>query len=228
VSDSPIQYQLDGSIAILRFDDGKANTFSPDSLAALNAALDRAEKDEARCILWSGRPGRFSAGFDLSFMREPGRALLELVASGARMALRVHDSAIPVVLAVTGHALAMGAITLMAADRRIGVEGNFKIGLNEVAIGMTLPDFGVEFARARLALPHQSRSVVNAEIYDPVGAVEAGYLDRVVAAEDLEAVALAEAQAMAALDPTAFAATKKALRGEASERILAAIERIGV
>ena len=145
----PVQYSLDGNIARILFDDGKANALSHDALDALSDALDRAAS-EANCVLWLGRPGRFSAGFDLRVMSQGRRAITELVAKGAKLALRVYESPVPVVLGVTGHALAMGAILLMAADRRIGTAGNFKIGLNEVAIGMTLPDFGIEFAKARL------------------------------------------------------------------------------
>ena len=223
MGDELIGYRLEGSVAILDFDDGKANTFSPTSIAALHAALDRAEQ-EARSILWMGRPGRFSAGFDLSFMKQGGRPMIDLVASGATLALRVYQSPLPVTLGVTGHALAMGAIMLLAADSRVGVAGNFKIGLNEVAIGMVLPEFGLEFARARLSPRHVTRSVSNAEIYTPEGAVEAGYLDRVVSEDSLAEAAVAEATQLAALDPGAHKATKIALRRETIARLQASID----
>jgi len=224
MDDGPINYQLKGPVAVLEFDDGKANTFSPTSIAALNEAFDRAER-EARCILWLGRPGRFSAGFDLSFIKQGGRAMIDLVASGATLALRIYESPIPIAIGVTGHALAMGAIILMASDKRIGVAGDFKIGLNEVAIGMVLPEFALEFARARLAKRHVSRSVVNAEIYTPESAVEAGYLDRVVPAAELRAAALEDAMELASLDLKAHKATKLALRRETIARLREAIDQ---
>lgn len=218
----PVQYSLDGNIARILFDDGKANALSHDALDALNDALDRAAS-EANCVLWLGRPGRFSAGFDLTVMSQGRRAITELVAKGAKLALRVYESPVPVVLGVTGHALAMGAILLMAADRRIGTAGNFKIGLNEVAIGMTLPDFGIEFAKARLHPAHLTRSVVNAWMYRPEDAIEAGYIDRVVAASDLETEAQANAEELAGLDRAAYGATKKALNGDTMARVRSAI-----
>jgi len=222
MGDGLINYRLEGPVAVVEFDDSKANTFSPTSIAALNESIDRAER-EARSILWLGRPGRFSAGFDLSFMKQGGRAMIDLVASGATLALRIYESPLPITIGVTGHALAMGAIMLLASDKRVGVAGDFKIGLNEVAIGMVLPEFGLEFARARLAKRHVSRSVVNAEIYTPEGAVDAGYLDRLVPATELHAAALEDAMELASLDLNAHKATKLALRRKTIARLREAI-----
>lgn len=220
----PIDYQLEGPVAVLNFDDGKANTFSPRTILALNDALDRAEL-EARSILWLGRPGRFSAGFDLSVIKQGGHAMTDLVAAGAALALRIYQSPIPLTIGATGHALAMGAIMLMAADHRVGVTGNFKIGLNEVAIGMVLPEFGLEFARARLSKRHLSRAVINAQIYSPEEATEAGYLDRVVSESALRDTGVESATRLASLDLKAYKATKLALRRETIQRLRAAIDQ---
>lgn len=222
MSTGPVQYSLDGNIARILFDDGKANALSHEALDALSDALERAES-EASCVLWLGRPGRFSAGFDLSVMSQGRHAVTELVAKGAKLALRVYESPVPVVLGVTGHALAMGAILLMAADRRIAMAGDFKIGLNEVAIGMTLPNFGIEFAKARLHPAHLTRSVANAWIYRPDEAVEAGYVDQVVDPGELEAQAESVAEELAGLNRAAYEATKKALNGDTMERVRSAI-----
>ncbi|MCP5055870.1 MAG: crotonase/enoyl-CoA hydratase family protein [bacterium] len=185
MSDELLRYELSEEVAILRFDDGKANAISPTALDALNAGLDRAEK-EARVVALIGRPGRFSAGFDLSVMRQGPEAAQSLVGGGAELLARMVESPLPIVAGCSGHALAMGALMLLAADQRIGSEGEFKLGLNEVAIGMTLPQFGVELAEERLSRRHLQRSVAQAEIYDPAGATDAGYLDRLVPAEQLE------------------------------------------
>jgi enoyl-CoA hydratase len=122
-------------------------------------------------------------------------------------------------MACSGHALAMGAVLLLGADFRIGVAGDFKIGLNEVAIRMTLPHFAVEIARDRLSRRHLQRSVIQAEIYTPEGAVDAGYLDRVVPAERLAEEAMAEAERLAALPRGAFSETKRRVRAPGIERI---------
>lgn len=219
-----VQFSLVGSVARLHFDDGKANVVSPTSLPALNAALDRAEKEAGAVVLF-GRAGRFSGGFDLATMQAGAEPARRLVAGGALLGTRLAASPLPIVVGCGGHALAMGALLLLGADVRIGAEGDFKIGLNEVAIGLTLPEFAVELASERLSKRHLLRATTTAELYGPAAACNAGYLDRVVPAEKLEAEAMAEAARLAELPRHAFATTKRALRGPMVERIRAGLER---
>jgi enoyl-CoA hydratase len=219
-----VRYERVGGVARLSFDDGKANVISPASLAALNAALDRAEK-EAGAVALFGRAGRFCAGFDLATIQSSPEAARELVAGGGRLAARLAASSLPTVIGCGGHALAMGALLLLGADVRIGAAGDFKLGLNEVAIRMTLPAFAMELARERLSKRHLLRATSLAEIYGPDAACDAGYLDRVVPAEKLEAETLAEAARYAELPRRALAETKRSLRGAMVERIEAGLER---
>ncbi len=218
MSDELVRYELRDGIAWLGFDDGKANVISPASIDALHAALDRAEKD-AQAVVIMGRPGRFSAGFDLSVMKQGGDAVVNMVRGGAELATRLYSFPLPVVAAVSGHALAMGAVLLMSVDERVAVEGDSKIGLNETAIGMTLPEFALILARERLAPTHLTRATANAEIFTPAEAIEAGFVDRVVSADRLEAVVRDRAQSLAALDARAHGATKLALRATALEAL---------
>ena len=218
MSENPVGYQLEGAVAALRFDDGKANALSHPAIDGLLAGLDRAEK-EAAAVLLAGRPGRFSDGFDLATMRTGPDAVRSLVSSGAELLLRLYQSPLPVVAACTGHALAMGAVLLLGCDSRIGAAGDFKIGLNEVSIKMTLPVFAVEIARDRLSPRHLQRAVIQAEIYAPEGAVDAGYLDRIVPAQRLAEEAMAEAERLSALPRRAFSETKRRVRGASIDRI---------
>jgi enoyl-CoA hydratase len=214
----PVSFELRGGVAVVRFDDGKANAISLAAIDALDAALDRAEK-EARALVLVGRPERFSAGFDLAVMRQGGAATIQLVTAGGRLALRLYGFPCPVVIACTGHALAMGAVLLLSADLRIGAAGAYKLGLNEVAIGLALPPFASELARERLSPRHLQRATALAEIYDPAGAVEAGFLDRAVAPAEVIPLAEAEATRLAELPGGAHATTKRSLRRGAIERI---------
>ena len=218
MSDGTVQYEQRGDVALLHFDDGKANVFSHASIPALTEALDRAEK-EAKAVAVIGRPGRFSAGFDLSVMKEGGDAVRKLVCAGAEFAIRVYSSPLPTLAAVSGHALAMGAVLLLAIDERLSADGSAKIGLNETAIGMTLPHFALILARERLATNHLGRATANAEIYSPEGAVEAGFIDRVVPGDSLLDATLERARALATLDSRAHAATKLRLRAAALEQL---------
>jgi enoyl-CoA hydratase len=219
-----LSYEQTGALAVLRFDDGRANVASHASIAAIDRALTRAEKEASAAVLL-GRPGRFSAGFDLSVISQGEDASRALVTAGGELLVRIVESEIPVVAGCTGHALAMGALLLLAADYRVGASGDFKIGLNEVAIKLTLPLFALELARARLARGHFARATALAEVYDPAGAQAAGYLDRVVAPDRLEAEARAAAERFAQLSRGAYRATKRKLHGAMLERIRATLQQ---
>ncbi len=205
--ESSVTTELRDGLAWLRLDDGKANALSPAVIEALGAALDRAEK-EAGAVVLLGRPGRFSAGFDLSVMGSGPEQVRSLVTAGAELLMRLYAFPLPVVAACTGHALAAGSLLLLASDFRVGARGDFKIGLNEVAIGMTLPIFAVELARARLSKRHFDRATAQAEIYAPEAAVDAGFLDRLAAPDAIEEAAASEASRLAALRQPAFRASK--------------------
>ena len=219
-----VSYQKKENIVTITIDDGKANAVSPQFVGEVTSALDQAEVDNAVVIL-TGRQGKFSAGFDLSIVEKGGEATAKLVRTGAQLTVRLLDFPTPVIIACNGHCLALGALLLLSTDFRIGVAGNFKIGLNEVAIGMPLPYFGVEIARARLAPTHLGRSVINAEIYTPQGAVEAGFLDTIVPEEQLMKRAMQSAQALANLDMTAYYTTKLRVRENTLNAINNAIKK---
>lgn len=206
-------------VAHLALDDGKANAISHAMIAALHGALDTAVA-EAKAVVLSGRPGRFSAGYDLSVMNGGPDAVRALVREGALLTMRLYELERPVLIAATGHALAQGAIFLMAADVRIGAAGAFKIGLNEVALGMPVPVYAAELARDRLSRRHLTAATNLATIYDPAGAVDAGYLDAAVEPDEVVAHTLERATALAAtLNVRAFTATRRTMRGEVAQKV---------
>jgi enoyl-CoA hydratase len=218
-----VTYELSESVAAITMDDGKVNSLSPRMLAELGAAFDRAEADKA-VVLLGGREGRFSAGFDLAVFKQGDEAVRGMLSAGARLSARILSFPTPVVIACTGHALAMGAFLLLSADLRIGVDGPYKIGLNEVAIGMTVPHFGIEMARQRLAPAHFNLALTTAFIYSPREAVAAGFLDRAVAASDLDAVIREAALALTRVDMKAHAETKQRARAGALTALRAAVQ----
>jgi enoyl-CoA hydratase len=215
-------YELDGSIATVTIDDGKVNAFSIAMLTALHEALDRAERDGAVVVL-TGRERCFSAGFDLKTFGEGGERVLEMLRLGATLAERVLSFPRPVVVACSGHAVAAGSFLLLSADLRIAADGPFRIGLNEVQIGLTVPWFAIELARQRLHPAHYDAAVVTARMYAPDEAVSAGFVDRVVAPEQLREQSLQAAAALAELDATAHATTKLRAREDALRRLREAI-----
>jgi enoyl-CoA hydratase len=219
-----VTYALEGQVAAITFDDGKANVYTHEVLAALTEALDRANRDpDARAVLLAGRPGRFSAGFDLATMTAGHEPMRALVAAGARFVARLFLEPLPVVAACTGHALAAGALVLLAADRRIGAAGDFRIGLNEVAIGMALPVWAVELARYRMP-PSAFDRVILGETGGPDEAWASGFLDQVVDADIVLTSAGATAAGYAALRTGAVAGSKTRARAAVADRMLAGLD----
>ena len=206
-----LTYRLEGSVGVLVLDDGKANVLNDASIGAIHDALDRAEQ-EAGSVVLAGRPGRFSAGFDLSVMGSDPATMQALVRSGAELWLRIWEFPRPVIIACSGHAVAGGAMFLLAADYRIGIEGDWSIGLNEIGIGMPLPQLFVELARARLDPRAFTRATLHAELYDGAGAVRAGYLDEAVPAEELLDRVMAKAAEMAKFAPSGYLPSKHRAR----------------
>jgi len=219
----PVTCTVEDGVAVLRIDDGKVNVVSHRVVELLHAGLDTAQA-EAGAVAIIGRPGKLSAGFDLTEMTAGIERARALVGAGGALLMRLFAHPQPVVVGATGHALAAGALLLLACDTRIGADGPSKIGLNETAIGMGLPEYGTALAEARLSSAYLTRSAIQGEIFDPATAVAAGYLDRLVPAEGCEAAAIEEARRLGQLPRGAYAHTKRALRQPLADRITPRIE----
>ncbi|MCD5993102.1 crotonase/enoyl-CoA hydratase family protein [Pseudomonas sp. CDFA 602] len=218
-----VSYHLDDGIATLTLNNGKVNAISPEVIIALNSALDQAEKDRAVVIV-TGQPGILSGGYDLKVMTSSAEAAINLVAQGSTLARRLLSHPFPVIVACPGHAIAKGAFLLLSADYRIGVEGAFNIGLNEIQIGMTMHHAGIELARDRLRKSAFNRSVINAEIFNPQDAMAAGFLDQVVSIEALPETARAVATQLKKINMNAHKKTKLKVRKALLDTLDAAIE----
>jgi len=216
--DTLVQYTLTNNVATLTLDDGKANVFSVEMIAAINKALDRAEQ-EAGAVVIGGRPGMMSAGFDLRVIQSDPEATRVMVGSGGDLLVRMFLFPLPVVIASTGHAIGAGALLLLAADHRLSTDDDCKIVLNEVSAGLPLPGFGVELARARISNTSLTQAVFFSNIYDPRAAREVGFIDEVVTSEKLQAVAQQTAEELAQLDRGVFSTVKRSFRGEIVEKI---------
>jgi len=215
----------DGNVLRLKLDDGKANTIEHRWIAELSAALDEAERSPQTAVLLEGRPGRFCAGLDLKVLPSLGReGVRDVVRKYQSLMLRLFLFPRPVVCAIGGHAIAGGAIVALASDFRVMAQGEFQIGLREVAIGITLPTFGCELAKAVLPASSWTRAVLRGELFSPHAALDVGFVDEVVGAESASEAALVVAGAMARLPDAAYAATKRMLRAEFRDRMLAAAE----
>ncbi|MFT5430081.1 MAG: enoyl-CoA hydratase [Myxococcota bacterium] len=223
VSDSPVSYSLDSKVATIRLDDGKANAMNLAMFAALNDALDQAAKDQA-VVLLCGRERMFSAGYDLATFQSGREVIAKTLRAGGGIISKLLTFPFPVVIGCEGHAIAQGAFTLMGADVRIGARGPFKVGLNEVVLGLTIPHYGVEAARLRLTAPGFHHAATTGTLYTPERALSAGFFDEIVEPAEVMALASAEAQRLTKLDMTAHAATKLRVRGDVAKQMLVGVE----
>lgn len=217
---SIVSCEFDGAVATIVMDDGKRNVISPQMLRELNHALDLAEKEKSVVVL-TGREDVLSSGFDLNILKSGVLDAFTMLSGGFELAARLLAFPTPVVIACNGHAIAMGAFLVLSGDYRIGSAGPFKIVTNEVSIGLTMPSAGIEICRQRLASAHFVRAAILAENYTPETAVEAGFLDRTVPAEDLLQEAARVAAQLAELDLKAHYQTKLRAR----RRMLRALRR---
>jgi enoyl-CoA hydratase len=220
VSTPSITYTLVGTTAVVRMDDGKANALNDATIDALAACLTRAES-EAKALALLGRPDRFCGGFDLRAMMASNDSARALMERGGEMFLKVYGSPLPVVVGCTGHSMAAGLLLVLCGDVRIGAAGPYKLQLNEVAIGFPLPMLGMELARAHLVATELTRATLLAHLYSPEEAARAGFLDRVVPADELEARVLEEAARLGALGRNGYAQTKQRLRGHTIDLVRA-------
>ncbi len=214
-----------GDVALITMDDGKKNAMTPDALARLSSALDEAEAGSGAVVL-AGRPGSFCAGFDLSIMTGGDTDAIRAVSKGGgSLAVRLWSFPKPLVAACTGHAFTIGAIWLCACDTRIGEDGAFKIGMTETKMGMTLTPWALEPLSHRIEQRYWIPTIVQARVYDPKGACEAGFLDEVVAEGEAVDRALAVATELAALPGKAYAGNKLMSRQSSIDVARADLER---
>lgn len=218
MADSPVRYQLVNGIATITLDDGKRNALSPQMFARINAALDRAEEDQAIVVL-TGREEVFSAGFDLKVMKAGGPQTIAMLKAGYSLTARLLSYPYPVVVACNGHVLAMGVFMMLAADYVIGAQGDFKVSANEVAIGLPLPRVAEEMLRHRLSPAAFQRAGLLAEYFSVEAARDAGFFDELVALDALQQRARDKAEELAELDMWAHRVSKLRVRQALVRRI---------
>ena len=218
-----VSYQPKENYAIITINNGKANAISHEVIEGLNTSLDKAEQED-KIVILTGTQGIFSGGFDLKVMTKSPESALELVTKGSQLSLRMLSFSKPIIVACNGHAIAKGAFLLLSADYRIGVDGDFKIGLNEVMIGMTMHNAGIAIAKSRLSEVYLNRAVNNSEIFNSKDAVKAGFLDVIVPEEALLLTATKVANMFSKLNIKAHAATKLKVRKSHLEALTNAIE----
>ena len=214
----------DEDVSIITLDDGKANVFSKAMSETINTILDQVPEDKGSLLI-TGKPGLFSAGFDLKTISggDP-KAAIEMTTAGFRLLSRIYSFPRPIVAASSGHAIALGA--LCCADYRIGAKGNFIVQANETRNGMSIPTPILEISKSRILKNHWYRAILNAEAYSISDSIDAGYLDEVVDPEDLMSKSLEVAKDLATLSHPHYKLTKDLDQKDILGRINASINEM--
>lgn len=221
-----VKLNTDGDVSIITLDDGKANVFSPLMTEAIESLLDQVPQDKG-ALLIAGRSGIFSGGFDLKIMSSGDmEEIKRMVKVGFTLLTRIYSFPRPVVCACTGHAIALGAFLLLCGDYRLGAEGDFMIGANEVRNNMSVPEPILELSRTRINKTHWFRAILNAEMYAPNKAISAGYLDETIDPEKLMDLALKKASDLATLDHPVYQITKELDQAKTLNRIKSSINKM--
>ena len=217
---SALTQETRGVVRIVRIDDGKANALTAELVAGLANALRTAESEEGiQALALLGRPGRFCVGLDNATLQVGGAAANDLLARMGALLRALYASPLGIVSGASGHAVAAGAMLLLVSDWRVGATGDFRFGFSEVGIGMPLPELPILLARDRLSPRFLSRATAGGELFAAASALEAGFLDAVALANEVEAQAVAAAQRLGALSPDAVGPTRAALRRESLARM---------
>jgi enoyl-CoA hydratase len=220
----PVSYRLGDSIAFITMDDGKVNALGPSMQLALNDALDSAERDDAAAVVLTGNSRVFSGGFDLKILTSGEvQPAIDMLKGGFELSHRLLSYPKPVVMACTGHAIAMGAFLLSSGDHRVAAPA-YNVQANEVAIGMTIPYAALEIMKLRLTPSAYQQAAGLAKIFFGETAIAAGWLDEIVLPDMVLSRAEEAARQFATLNQRAHAATKLRTRADALAGIRAGID----
>jgi enoyl-CoA hydratase len=202
-----------GVVTILRMARGKGNALNLELAGALVEALDRLEQSPTRAGILTGQGSVFGAGVDLLALVEGGpdyvRRLVPLL---QQLFERLATFPKPLVAAVNGHAIAGGAILMLACDQRLLARGTAQIGLTEIRVGVLFPAWALEIARFATPPEYFSTLICTGRTWPPDEALARGLVDELVEPERLLDRACAVAAELAAIPAATFAATKQAVR----------------
>ena len=222
----PVTYRHDENIGVVTLDDGKANVLGPDMQQAINDAIDQADRDDVGALVIAGNEKVFSGGFDLKVFRSGDvDASVAMLRGGFELSYRLLSYPKPVVMACTGHAIAMGSFLLCSGDHRITAPA-YNIQANEVAIGMVMPYAALEVVKLRLTRSAFQQAVGLANVYFGESAKAAGWVDEVVPADKVLERAEEAAREFANLNQGAHAASKLRARAEALQGIRDGIDNM--
>jgi len=199
----------------LRLERPPVNALHHPLVQEIKAAVESAPGQGAKAMVISGVPGMFSAGLDVAFLLAQDQAGMQRFWKDFFGMLRsVATSPIPIVAAMTGHSPAGGAVISIFCDYRIAAQGKFKIGLNEVQVGLPVPRVILGGLTRIVGARQAERLAVRGMLVSPDEALAAGLIDEVVAPEDVVPKAIEWCRSALKLPQAALHTTRDSLRAD--------------
>jgi Delta3-Delta2-enoyl-CoA isomerase len=204
-----------GAVRELRLDRPPVNALSAELIAALRQAIVAAPEDRVRALILSGSPGRFSAGLDIPSLMVLDRSTMDSVWRDFYGLLRtIAQSPIPIATAITGHAPAGGTVLSIFTDWRVMAQGDYRIGLNEVQVGIQMPPLILKALRRLIGPREAEHMAVAGELIPVQGALRIGLVDAVAEPEQVVNRALEWCQRLLALPAEAMLGTRRDARAD--------------
>jgi len=221
-----LSYHIENDRATITMDDGKANAMDFHYFEEMNSALAEIESTGSKVLIIKGRAGFFSGGLDIKLIATLAPDDIDQLAETfARTMLRVFLYPIPIVAVCTGHAIAGGAMLAFACDRRYVIDGNYRIQMNELAIGIPLPSWMLLIGKSAIPAGLQTEALLHAKAYAPKEAHDAGIFHGLIDnGEDIDRYLNSEVNALVGLHTNAYATSKRRLREKEVQEVLALLK----
>ncbi len=204
-----------GTVRELRLNRPPVNALNMELIAALRKAVEAAPQEGVRALILSGAPGRFSAGLDVPLLLGLDRAAIAALWREFYALLKtLASSPIPIAAAITGHAPAGGTVLPLFCDWRVGTQGDFKLGLSEVQVGIVLPPMILAALRRQVGPRQAERLAVTGALISPQEGLDVGLVDALVGAEHVVSRALEWCQSVLALPAEAMTVTRRYARAD--------------
>ena len=207
-----------GAVRELQLNRPPANALSPELIVALKQAVEAAASDGARALVISGAPGRFSAGLDVPLLLTLDHSAIAVLWREFYTLLgALALSPIPIAAAITGHGTAGGTVLPIFCDFRVAAQGDWKLGLNEVQVGLPLPPVIFAGLRRLIGARHAERLAVRGLLVSPDEAARIGLVDELVPLDQVVGRAIEWSRSLLALPVDAMAATRRRARADLFE-----------
>lgn len=204
-----------GKVRELRLNRPPANALAPELVTRLKDAIERAPREGVRALVLSGTPGRFSGGLDVPLLLTLDRPAMATLWNDFYALLHaLACSPIPIAAAITGHAPAGGTVLALFCDRRFVAQGEWKLGLNEVRVGIPLPPVILGALQRVVGMRQAEWLAVTGALISPAEAARIGLVDEVVPPDSTIKAAVGWCEELLSFPGTAVSLTRQKARAD--------------